>query len=72
MTDEELTRLVESVAKTALANSNLIAESQRQQADTLRRIEDLRADVRELVIENQRILRYLEFQSGRATGETGN
>ena len=62
MTDSELIALVESVAKTALANSNLIAESQRQQADTLRRIEDLRADVRELVIENQRILRYLEFQ----------
>ncbi|MGL4618075.1 MAG: hypothetical protein ACRCZS_03315 [Chroococcidiopsis sp.] len=63
MTEQELIALVESVAKTALANSNLIAESQRQQADTLRRIEDLRADVRELVIENQRILRYLEFQS---------
>lgn len=67
MNNEELTRLVESVAKTALANSNLIAESQRQQADTLRRIEDLRADVRELVIENQRILRYLEFQSKGGT-----
>lgn len=63
MKDQELHLLVESVAKTALANSTLIAESQRQQADTLRRIEDLRADVREFVIENQRILRYLEFQS---------
>ncbi len=60
MTDDELKRLVESVAKTAMANSNLIAHLQREQAETLRRIDDLRADFRELMIENQRILRYLE------------
>lgn len=33
---------------------------QRQNQDIQRRIEDKNADIRELVIENQRILRYLE------------
>jgi chromosome segregation ATPase len=35
-------------------------QMQRQMIDTQRRIDDHNADIRELTIENQRILRYLE------------
>lgn len=73
-----LEKIVESVAKTAMINSDLIADTERQILSLQRenrkereemnkriekiekRIEELREDTREIQIENQRILRYLE------------
>ncbi|PSF35677.1 hypothetical protein C7H19_15680 [Aphanothece hegewaldii CCALA 016] len=74
MSEEEIRNLVASNAKaiaalTQLANEILprvdemqrqIESMQRQHLDALRRTNDHSADIRELTIENQRILRYLE------------
>lgn len=66
----ELRKLIASNAKSiASLSSNLVQLSdevrvtQRQMRDSLRRIDDLQADTRELMLENQRILRYLESRN---------
>ena len=74
---EHLEKLIESNAKsiqalTDLANSILprlddmqrqISNMQRQMIDNQRRIDDNTADIRELTMENQRILKYLESRN---------
>ncbi|MDJ0673905.1 MAG: DUF5798 family protein [Calothrix sp. MO_167.B42] len=74
---ERLEKLIESNAKaiqalTDLANSILprlddmqrqISNIQRQMIDNQRRIDDNTADIRELTMENQRILKYLESRN---------
>lgn len=59
--------LVESNAKSIAAISDSLSQlsdevrvTQRQMRDMLRRVDDNSADIRELMLENQRILRYLE------------
>jgi len=74
---ERLEKLIESNAKsiqalTDLASSILprlddmqrqISNIQRQMIDNQRRIDDNTADIRELTMENQRILKYLESRN---------
>ena len=74
---ERLEKLIESNAKsiqalTDLANSILprlddmqrqISNMQRQMIDNQRRIDDNTADIRELIMGNQRILKYLESRN---------
>jgi peptidoglycan hydrolase CwlO-like protein len=74
---ERLEKLIESNAKsiqalTDLANKILprlddmqrqIFNIQRQMIDNQRRIDDNTADIRELTLENQRILKYLESRN---------
>jgi hypothetical protein len=74
---ERLEKLIESNAKsiqalTDLANTILpriddmqrqIANMQRQMIDNQRRKDDNRAEIRELIMENQRILRFLESRN---------
>ena len=74
MSEDELKQLIASNAKAISALTNLANEfiprmdemqrqinnMQRDSIDTKRHIDDNTADIRELMIENQRILRYLE------------
>jgi hypothetical protein len=74
MSEEELKQLIASNAKAISALTNLanqfiprmdemqrqINNMQRDSLDTKRHIDDNTADIRELMLENQRILRYLE------------
>ena len=74
MSEDELKQLIASNAKAISALTNLANEfiprmdemqrqlnnMQRDSVDTKRHIDDNTADIRELMLENQRILRYLE------------
>lgn len=74
MSEDELKQLIASNAKAISALTNLANEfiprmdemqrqinnMQRDSVDTKRHIDDNTADLRELMLENQRILRYLE------------
>jgi hypothetical protein len=74
MSEDELRHLIASNAKAISALTNLANEfiprmdemqrqinnMQRDSVDTKRHIDDNTADIRELMLENQRILRYLE------------
>ena len=74
MSEDELKQLITSNAKAISALTNLANEfiprmdemqrqlnnMQRDSVDTKRHIDDNTADIRELMLENQRILRYLE------------
>ena len=74
MSEDELQQLIASNAKAISALTNLANEfipridemqrqlnnMQRDSVDTKRHIDDNTADIRELMLENQRILRYLE------------
>jgi hypothetical protein len=74
MSEDELKQLIASNAKAISALTNLANEfiprmdemqrqinnMQRDSIDTKRHIDDNTADIRELMLENQRILRYLE------------
>ena len=53
-------KLQENLSKERIQFYQIIADMQRQFIDLGRRIDNNSADIRELVIENQRILRYLE------------
>lgn len=74
MSEDELKQLIASNAKAIYALTNLankfiprmdemqcqINNMQRYSVDTKRHIDDNTTDIRELMLENQRILRYLE------------
>ncbi|NEO76302.1 DUF5798 family protein [Moorena sp. SIO4G3] len=74
MSEEQLRQLITSNAKAISALTNLANEvipridemqrqinnMQRDSVETKRHIDDTTADIRELMLENQRILRYLE------------
>jgi uncharacterized protein YeeX (DUF496 family) len=74
MSEDELKQLIAANAKAISALTNLANEfiprmdemqrqlnnMQRDAVDTKRHIDDNTADIRELMLENQRILRYLE------------
>ena len=74
MSEDELKQLIASNAKAISALTNLANEfiprmdemqrqinnMQRDSIDTKRHIDDNTADIRELMLENQRILHYLE------------
>ncbi|NEP59085.1 MAG: hemagglutinin [Symploca sp. SIO2G7] len=74
MSEEQLRQLITSNAKAISALTNLANEviprmdemqrqinnMQRDSIETKRYIDDTTADIRELMLENQRILRYLE------------
>lgn len=74
MSEEELRQLIASNAKAISALTNLaneiipridemqrqIKNMQRDSVETKRHIDDNTADIRELMLENQRILNYLE------------
>jgi predicted metal-dependent hydrolase len=81
MLDEELKQLINSNAKAIAALTNLaneilprvdemqrqINQMQRQSIDVGRRTDSNSADIRELALENQRILKYLESIVNRST-----
>jgi hypothetical protein len=74
MSEDELKQLIASNAKAISALTNLangifpridemqrqINNMQRESVDSKRHIDDNTADIRELMLENQRILKYLE------------
>lgn len=67
MSDEELKQLIASNVKAIAALTDLaheilprVDEMQRQSIDIARRNDNNSADIRELTLENQRFLKYLE------------
>jgi hypothetical protein len=51
---------IQSLTQQTLEMQRQMLNMQRQMIDSQRRIDDNSADIRELVLENQRILKYLE------------
>lgn len=58
-----LTNSVTDLRHNVVALSDEVRATQRQMRDILRRVDDNSADIRELILENQRILRYLESKA---------
>lgn len=55
-----LSKSIQSLSHTVASNFDEISRQQKLMLDLSRHIDDLRADTRELMFENQRILRKLE------------